>query len=57
MNAAWFGSEFSVRELLASGADLRARNTKGWSSEDLTRERGHLEIAELLRVSPSDGSS
>jgi hypothetical protein len=49
MNAAWFGCHDSVRELLRRGADPLIRDKKGRAAKDLADERGHKEVAELLK--------
>ncbi len=48
MSAAWFGCLRPVRYLLDKGATANAVDSKGRTAESLARERGHVEIAEIL---------
>jgi ankyrin repeat protein len=49
MNAAWFGCRDSVTELLKRGADASVRDAKGRTARENASERGHKDIAELLK--------
>jgi ankyrin repeat protein len=49
MNAAWFGCLDSARELLRRRADPLVRDKKGRTAKDLANERGHKELAEILK--------
>jgi len=49
MNAAWFGCQDSVKELLRWGADSLLRDDKGKSARDMAAERGHKAIEDLLK--------
>ncbi|MCA8968344.1 MAG: ankyrin repeat domain-containing protein [Planctomycetes bacterium] len=48
MQAAWFGCEPAVAELLDHGADPHAVDTTGRTAQDIARARGHAAIADLL---------
>lgn len=48
MNAAWFGCDDSVRELLRCGADPLSKDNKGRTARSMAIERGHHRAAELL---------
>jgi hypothetical protein len=48
MNAAWFGCLRPVRYLLDKGASPKVADGKGRTAESLARERGHVEVAEIL---------
>lgn len=47
--AASHGQEFSVRLLLACGADKSAKNSRGETSAEVASKGGHAALAELLR--------
>ena len=49
MNAAWYGNKEAVEELLRNGADPLLEDNKGRTAAMLAFERGHDELAKLLK--------
>ena len=49
MNAAWFGNKEAVEELLRLGADPKLRNKSLKTASLRAAERGHQEVAEMLK--------
>lgn len=49
MDAAWFGCQHAVQELLRRGADPLLLNGKHRTARDLASERGHKAVEELLK--------
>ena len=48
MNAAWFGCNDAVKELLSHGATASLADNKGRKASDLAATRGHQDLAAML---------
>jgi ankyrin repeat protein len=49
MNAAWYGNTLAAEELLRLGADPELRDNRGRTAAMMAFERGHDELAKLLK--------
>jgi hypothetical protein len=55
--AAYFGNEAACRELIRLGASVGQLSLKGKTAEDISREKGHLAVASVLRRALLDRES
>lgn len=49
MTAAWAGNAEMVEFLIARGANVNYRNTRGWTALSVAKQKGHIEVMKVLR--------